>query len=126
MVAYLIMGSLTLTAANKGRLAAQEGVGRAALAKSILTAITLAATAYSRVLGQRLMEQGKTPVVDGTTPTSETPEDVARIQRQLKILQYAIPVHVAGLVTLSALMSEQQRTRQVFRGIAHRLVPKSA
>jgi hypothetical protein len=111
---------------KQGALTAQKGVGRAALAKSVLPAVTLAATAYSRVLGQRLMEQGKTPVAGGTTPTSETPADVAQIQRQLTILQYAIPVHVAGLVTLSALMSEQQRTTQVVRGVARRLISKAA
>jgi hypothetical protein len=72
------------------------------------------------------MEQGKTPVVDGTTPTSETPEEVPRIQRLLKILQYEIPVHVAGLDTLSAPMSEQQRTTQVVRGVVPRLLPRSA
>lgn len=121
-----IVGSLVLTGANTGRLVAQKGVGRAAVAKSVLTAITLAATAYSRVLGQRLMEQEKTPVADGTTPTPETPAEVARTQRQLKVLQYAIPVHVAGLVTLSALMSEQQRTTQVVGGVARRLLPRSA
>jgi hypothetical protein len=39
-----------------------------ALAKAALTRLTLAATAYSRALGQRLMRAGHAPVKGGTTP----------------------------------------------------------
>ena len=125
-IACYVLGGVVLTAANKGRLTAQRGVARASIAKSILTAVTLGATAYSRVLGQRLMEQEKTPVQDGTTPNSETPSEIANIQRQLKVLQYAIPAHVTVLVMITALMGEQQRTAQVIRGVAHRFLPKTA
>jgi hypothetical protein len=122
-IAAYVLGGAVLTGANKGRVTAQKGVARATLAKTLLTGVTLAATGYSRVLGQRLIEQGKAPVEDGTTPTFETPSEVSSVQRQLKILQYAIPAHVAGLVTLSALMGEQQRPMQVLGGIVRRLIP---
>jgi hypothetical protein len=125
-IAGYVLGGVVLMGANKGRLTAQKGVGRATLAKNILTVMALAATAYSRVLGQRLMEEEKIPVQDGTTPNAETPPDVANIQRQLRVLQYAIPVHVAGLVAISALMGEQQRTAQVVRGVVHRFFPNAA
>lgn len=121
-----VTGGAVLMWANKGRLGGQSGVARATIAKDVLSAVTLAATAYSRVLGQRLMEQPKVPVQDGTTPVSETPSDVRNIQRQLKVLQYAIPVHVAGLIALSALMGEQQRPMQVIRGTARRILRVSS
>jgi hypothetical protein len=121
-IAAYVLGGIVLMGANKGRLTAQTGVARAVLAKNVLTLVTLAATGYSRVLGQRLMEEGKVPVQDGTTPTSETPAEVSKIQRQLKVLQYAIPVHVAGLMALTALMGEQQRPRQVLVGVVRRFL----
>lgn len=114
-------GAAMLMWANKGRLAGQAGVGRATVAKNILSLVTLGATAYSRALGQRLMEYDKVPVEDGTTPVQDTPSEVQKIQRQLKVLQYAIPAHVGSLIAINALMSEQQRTLQVAQGVARRL-----
>lgn len=125
-IAAYVLGGVVLTGANKGRLTAQKGVARATLAKTILTGVTLAATGYSRVLGQRLMEQGKAPVEDGATPAFETPPEVSSVQRQLKVLQYAIPVHVAGLMALTALMGEQQRATQVLKGVVRRFLPGAA
>jgi hypothetical protein len=120
--AYLI-GGWRLMRANKTRLLAQQGVGKLTLTKNVVTGMSLAATAYARVLGQRCMQQGDVPVEDGTTPLPETPEEVAAAQRQLKILQWAIPAHVAALIALSAKMGEQQRPTQVAAGMLKRLRP---
>jgi hypothetical protein len=125
-IAGYVGGGLVLMWGNKGRLAGQEGVAGASMAKNVLTLVTLAATGYSRILGQRLMEQEKVPVADGTTPLPDTPDDVRAIQRQLKVLQYAIPAHVAGLIVINAMMGEQQRAGQVAQGIARRLLPNAA
>ena len=125
-IAAFMGGGLAVMWGNKGRTVAQEGVAGATVAKNVLSVVTLAATAYARVLGQRLMEYEKVPVADGTTPVSDTPDDVRAIQRQLKILQYAIPAHVAGLIVLDALMGEQQRPAQVARGLTRRLLPNAA
>jgi hypothetical protein len=59
----------------------------------------------------------------GPTPAPETPSEVRKIQRQLKLLQYAIPGHVGGLIAITALMSEQQRTSQVVQGVTRRFLP---
>lgn len=119
---YLVGGTV-LTLANKGRIAGQKGVAGTSLAKAGLTAMTLGATAYARALGQKVIESGDVPVEDGTTPTGATPEEVARSQRQLKVLQWAIPAHVAGLIAISAKMGEQQRPANVVEGIRRRLQP---
>lgn len=124
IAAYLVGGSV-LMKDNKARLAGQRGVGSLTTAKNVVTGITLAATAYSRLLGQKVMQQGDVPVADGTTPLPETPEEVAKAQRQLKILQYAIPAHVAVLIGISAKMGEQQRPAKVLRGVAERVLPDS-
>lgn len=125
-IAAYAIGGLQMTRANKGRLAGQRGVGRLSMAKGVVTGMALAYTAYARLLGQRVMSQGDVPVQDGTTPLPETPEDVQRAQRQLKILQYAIPAHVAALIAISAKMGEQQRPTQVAKGIARRFLPNAA
>jgi hypothetical protein len=101
-------------------------VGRATMAKNAVSLAALAATGYSRVLGQRLMDHEKAPAKDGTTPVEDTPPDVKKIQQQLKILQYAIPAHVGALIAISAVMGEQQRTTQVAQGVLRRLLPTAA
>lgn len=118
--AYLVGGS-ALTWGNKGRVVSQQGVRELSAAKLGITALALGATAYSRVLGQRIMDAGDVPVESGTSPAARTPEDVANAQRQLKILQWAIPAHVAALIVLSARMGEQQRPMQVLAGTVRQL-----
>ena len=119
---YLVGGTV-LTLGNKGRIAGQKGVASTSLAKAGLTALSLGATAYARALGQKVIEKGDVPVEDGTTPTEATPEDVAKSQKQLKILQWAIPAHVAALIAISSKMGEQQRPAQVTQGLRKRLQP---
>ncbi|HVL51111.1 MAG TPA: hypothetical protein VM754_06395 [Actinomycetota bacterium] len=119
---YLVGGTM-LTLANKGRIAGQKGVASTSLAKAGLTAMSLGATAYARALGQKVIENGDVPVEDGTTPTAATPEEVAKSQKQLKVLQWAIPAHVAALIAISSKMGEQQRPTNVAQGIRKRLQP---
>jgi hypothetical protein len=123
--AYLVGGAI-LTVTNRRRVVAQSGVGRASLLKTGITALALGATAYSRYLGQKVMQSGDVPVADGTTPLEQTPEEIARSQRQLKILQWAIPAHVAALIVLSSKMGEQQKPANVARGVADRALPSAA
>lgn len=116
-----VVGGTVLTIANKGRIAGQKGVAGTSLAKAGVTALGLGATAYARALGQKVIDAGDVPVQDGTTPSSATPEEVAKSQRQLKMLQWAIPAQVAALIALSAKMGEQQRPEKVAKGIAKKL-----
>ena len=55
-IAAHLLGGAKITTGNKGRLAGQRGVGTASAIKAGLTAAALGATAYSRVLGQKVME----------------------------------------------------------------------
>ncbi|HWL36959.1 MAG TPA: hypothetical protein VNQ77_12270 [Frankiaceae bacterium] len=119
-----VLGALDLTRANKGRLAGQQGVGKTAFVKAGITAAALGATAYSRVLGQKVMNAGDVPVAGGTEPLPSTPDDVAKAQQQLKTLQWVIPALTGSLLGMNALMGEQQRPKNVARGIAKRALPK--
>ncbi|MFN7149731.1 MAG: hypothetical protein ACK4V6_09650, partial [Microthrixaceae bacterium] len=53
--AYVVGGSV-LTLSNRKRLGAQQGVGTTAIVKTALSAVALAATGYSRVVGQRVID----------------------------------------------------------------------
>jgi len=121
-----VAGGLILLGANKGRIASQQGVGQATLVKTALTGAALAATAWSRALGARLDEAGEVPVEGGTEPSGDTPKDVAKAQRQLKVLQWVIPALTGAVLVLNARMGEQQRPAQVSGGLLGRLRPGSA
>jgi hypothetical protein len=112
-----LAGIAVLLAGNKGRLATQRGVAGATVAKATVTGLALAATAYSRALGQRLMQAGDAPVEGGTTPTDDTPPELAGAQRQLTVLQWVIPGLTGTALVLNALMGEQQRPQQVTSGL---------
>lgn len=119
-IALHLAGSVGQLVGNKGRLAAQEGVGSMSAAKTALTAAALGVTAYSRVLGRRVSQQRDVPVESGTEPTQGTPPDVASAQQQLAALQWAVPALTGALVAVSSFAGEQQRASEVRKGVLHR------
>jgi hypothetical protein len=125
-IAAHVAGGLILLGANKGRVASQQGVGQATVVKTALTGAALAATAWSRALGARLDEAGEVSVEGGTEPSDGTPEDVAKAQRQLKVLQWVIPALTGAVLVINARMGEQQRPAQVSGGLLGRLRPGRA
>jgi hypothetical protein len=125
-IAAHVAGGAVLLGANKGRLASQQGVASATVIKTALTGAALAATAWSRALGAKLDQAGEVPVEGGTDPSGDTPEDVAKAQRQLRVLQWVIPALTGAVLVLNARMGEQQRPAQVSGGLLGRLRPGRA
>jgi hypothetical protein len=121
-----VAGGLVLLGANKGRVASQQGVAKATVIKTALTVAALAATTWSRALGAKLDQAGEVPVEGGTEPSGDTPEHVAKAQRQLKVLQWMIPALTGAVLVLNARMGEQQRPAQVTGGLLGRLRPGRA
>ncbi len=115
-----LVGSIGQLRGNRYRIAAQQGVGTVVVVKTGLTAAALAVTGYSRVLGKKVAAQHDVPVSSGTDPSAATPDDVAAAQRQLKILQWAVPALTGGLVVVSAIAGEQQREQAVKAGTVRR------
>jgi hypothetical protein len=116
-----LIGSVGQLVSNSDRLTAQQGVATMSLVKTGVTAAALAATGYSRILGRKVSQQHAVPAADGTTPTSQTPPDVAGAQKQLTVLQWAVPALTGALVVISAFAGEQQRPGNVLTGITRRL-----
>ena len=125
-IAAHVAGGAVLLGANKGRVASQQGVAQATVVKTALTGAALAATAWSRALGAKLEEAGEVPVEGGTDPSTDTPEDVAKAQRQLKVLQWVIPALTGAVLVLNARMGEQQRPAQITGRLLGRLRPGRA
>ena len=125
-IAAHVAGGAVLLGANKGRVASQQGVAQATVIKTALTGAALAATAWARALGAKLEQAGEVPVEGGTDPSGDTPEDVAKAQRQLKVLQWVIPALTGAVLVLNARMGEQQRPAQVSGGLLGRLRPGRA
>jgi hypothetical protein len=113
--AHLVGGAILLKE-NKGRVAAQKGVLANTNTKLALTAGALGATAYSRLLGQKVMNAGDVPVAGGTASLPSTPPEVAKAQKQLKALQWAIPGLTGAVLASSSLHEEQQRPTEVLKG----------
>ncbi len=111
-----LIGGAQLLKENKGRVATQKGVLANTNTKLVLTAGALGATAYARALGKKMANAGDVPVGGGTTPTGATPPEVAKAQKQLAALQWAIPGLTGGILASNALHEEQQRPSQVVTG----------
>ncbi|MCU1596238.1 MAG: hypothetical protein JWO12_3630 [Frankiales bacterium] len=108
-----LLGGAQLLRANRGRVKTQKGVLGNTNVKLALTAGALGATAYSRVLGQKVIDAGDVPVDADVNPRDPS---VAKAQKQLKALQWAIPGLTGAVMASSALHEEQQRPSQVLRG----------
>jgi hypothetical protein len=117
-----LVGSVGELVGNKGRIAAQEGVASMSLAKTGVTVAALGATGYSRALGRKVAKETSVPAESATEPASTTPDDVARAQRQLRVLQWVIPALTGALVVISAFAGEQQRASNVKKGVLSRFL----
>lgn len=112
-----LTGATLLLMGNKGRLVAQRGVGTVSAVKLGLTAAALGATAYARVLGKRVEANQNEPAAGGTSPSSGTSSEVAGAQRQLAVLQWAVPALTGGMLACDAVLGEQQRPSEVAAGL---------
>jgi hypothetical protein len=118
--AHLIGGGGILYA-NRGRAKHQSGVTSNTVAKIGLTGAALGANAISGRLGAKAAQGDGQPAEGATEPSSSTRDDVAAAQRQLRYLQWALPVLTGAVVILSAQQGEQQRPSQVVSGLGSTL-----
>jgi hypothetical protein len=120
-----LVGAAGLLKHDLGRAKIQQGVPSMAVTKTVLTVAALGVTAYSRVLGKKVSEHHAVPAEDGTTPNATTPPEVASAQKQLAVLQWAVPALTGGIVAIGAFAAEQYRPEEVSKGLVQRLLPTS-
>ena len=116
-IGFHLLGGAQLMKANKSRVATQQGVLANTNTKLALTVGALGATAYARVLGKKVLQAGDVPVAGGTDALPTTPPEVAKAQKQLSALQWAIPGLTGAMLASSSLHEEQQRPSQAVAGI---------
>jgi hypothetical protein len=119
-----LIGGAGILLANRDRAKHQEGVTSNTVVKIVLTGAALGATFYSGVLGAKTA-QGDGHAVEGATdPSAATPDDVAAAQKQLRYLQWALPVLTGAIVVLGAQQGEQQRPDQILAGVSSKLAKR--
>ena len=111
--------------ANRGRAKHQSGVTSNTVAKIVLTGAALGATVVSGLLGAKTAQGDGHPVEGATDPSPSTPDDVAAAQRQLRYLQWALPVLTGAIVVLGAQQGEQQRPSQILSGLGSTLARRA-
>jgi len=111
------VGGFGLILANRSRVAKQSGVGANTTVKTALTVLAAGATAYSGMLGKKVAQAGQTHAEAATTPSTQTPPEVASAQKQLQGVQWVIPVLTGIIMVLGSQQGEQQRPSQVLRGL---------
>ena len=120
-----LIGSLALLWGNKGRVSAQRGALTTTIAKTSVFAMAVGADLYAAELGRRIGEQQPVSVDSAVEPSGETPEELAATQRQLRVVQWAVPALVGSAIVLGAKMGEQQRPTTVLTGVWKRLDPRT-
>lgn len=120
-----LLGGAQLLNANKKRVATQAGTQSNTVAKLAVTGAALGATAYSRVLGQKILAAGDVPVAGGTDPLPSTPPEVAKAQKQLKALQWVIPALTGVMIFQTAQQGEQQKPAEIAKGVAKKAAQRA-
>jgi hypothetical protein len=122
--AHLVGGAVILYA-NRGRAKHQAGVTSNTVTKIVLTGAALGATVYSGGLGAKAAEGDGHSIGGATEPTADTPNEVAAAQRQLRYLQWGLPVLTGAVVVLGAQQGEQQRPSQIVAGVGSTLARRA-
>ncbi|HET9647200.1 MAG TPA: hypothetical protein VFP34_03100 [Microlunatus sp.] len=108
-IAAHTVGGVGLIMANRARLEHQSGARVNMLAKSAITIAAAGAAAYAGYLGSQVKAEEDQATIGVTEPAPQASTRLASAQRQLKIIQWAIPALTGLAVILGAQQGEQQR-----------------
>ena len=103
------VGGLGLIISARKRVATQPGAGANTVIKLVITVAAAGASAYSGVLGAKIKKHDQEGAVGTTEPSSTASPELEASQKQLKALQWAIPLLTGTAVVLGAVHGEQQR-----------------
>ena len=85
-----------------------------------ITAAATALTAYAGAQGKKVGEHAHEGAEGVTEPRPGASDELKKAQKQLKVVQWLIPVASGTVVVLGAQQGEQQRPTNVVSGIFHR------
>lgn len=111
------LAGLAIIGENKGRVAKQDGVGTLTVYKTAVTVIGALATFYAGVLGRKVDKYSEEGAAGATEPNPGTSKELQSAQRQLKVVQWCIPVFSGAVIVMGAQHGEMQRTSNVLKGL---------
>lgn len=103
------IGGLGLIADNRRRVATDPGTMANTKVKLWLTVAAAGVTLYSGALGAKVKAMQEQGAEGATEPSPTADPKLASAQKQLKVLQWAIPALTGTLIVLGAQQGEQQR-----------------
>ncbi len=118
-----LVGATGLLLTDWPRVRGQQGVARSSAIKTATTGVGVGVAVWSGLLHRKMDRAGAVPVAGATQAAPGTPPDVARVLRQLKLVQWLNPAVGLGLIALSDWQSQQQRGSEVAKGRVQRLLP---
>lgn len=116
-----IVAGLALKMGNKDRELVQHGVARDTLIKAAVTLAGAGVTFYAGMLGKKVGQLAEEGAEGATEPSPTASTELAAAQKQLKFLQWTIPVFAGTTIVLGAKHGEMQRPQNVKAGILRRL-----
>jgi hypothetical protein len=130
-IAAVLGAGLQLTRASEGRLAAQHGWARAGSTKAAVAVLGAAATAFAAYSGQKigqLTEQAAAAgrpvdVQDASTPSAQTPPELATWQGRQRVAQYLVPIASGANIVLNSYLVQTYRPGATAAGLVRRVVP---
>ncbi len=111
MAAHLI-GGAGLVVWNRKRIQHQEGVATTTGIKAALTGVAVAATVLTWRDGATLQK--------ARTGEDVPKEKVAAARKRMGVLRYVLPASTGAVVVMTSIHGEQQRPREMGRGVLHR------
>ena len=94
------VGGLGLIGANKTRVASQPGARANTAVKTLVTVAAAGLTAYAGVLGRKVDQQSHEGAPGATEPSPGASDGLAGAQRQLRVVQWAIPAVTGALLVM--------------------------
>lgn len=110
------IGGVGLISANRGRIDQHGGTRANTGVKLGLTVAAAGLTAWSGALGAKVERESEQGGEGATEPDALASEGLKSAQRQLKIVQWAIPALTGVLIVMGAQQGEQQRPSQQLLG----------
>ncbi|WP_458111702.1 hypothetical protein M1D88_15715 [Arthrobacter sp. R1-13] len=112
-----IVAGLAVIWENKERMAKQEGVTRLSIYKTAVTLVGAAVTLYAGMLGGKVEKLAAEGAEGATEPDPAASDELKSAQKQLKLLQWAIPVFAGSVIIMGAKHGEMQRPKNVLAGL---------
>lgn len=127
-IAATMLAGLQLTRTSAERLAAQQTFGTVGAAKAGVVALGALATAYSAFCGAKIAslaeeahdQQKRVEVADATTPTPQTPPEIARWQRRQQIAQFITPILAGANIAGGSYLVQSYRPGATAKGFMGR------